>query len=99
MTVLAKSAARQLLQHGHRLVAAWDEFWFRPVDVAPLAAIRVCTGLVLLYVYAAGAPNIQGYLGPHAWIDPVAIDQLHHPPVSGDSPARYVVGPIDLVQR
>jgi hypothetical protein len=43
---------------------------------------------VLLYVYAAGAPNVQSYLGPHAWIDPVAINQLHHPPVNGDSPAR-----------
>lgn len=88
MTVLAKSTARQLQQRGRRLVAAWDEFWFRPVDVAPLAAIRVCTGLVLLYVYAAAAPDVQSYLGPHAWIDPVAIDQLRHPPASGDSPVR-----------
>lgn len=87
MTALAKSTARLVLQRGRRLVAAWDQFWFRPVDVAPLATIRVCTGLVLLYVYAAAAPDVQSYLGPHAWIDQVAIDQLRHPPAGGDSTA------------
>ena len=30
----------------------WNDFWFRPIDVATLAAIRICTGLSLLYLYA-----------------------------------------------
>lgn len=55
-----------------------EPFWFTPADVTPLAAIRVCSGLVLLYVYASTAVDLQSYLGPHSWIDPAAIEQLRH---------------------
>ncbi|MFO0809900.1 MAG: HTTM domain-containing protein [Gemmataceae bacterium] len=60
------------------LCEAWDRFWFAPADVAPLAMIRVCTGVVLLYVYGAGVGDVQSYLGPHAWVDATTIDQLRH---------------------
>lgn len=85
MMALPKRLAGQALLRGRRLTAAWDRFWFTPADVAPLAAVRVCTGLVLLYVYGAAAPDVQNYLGPHAWVDPAAIDQLRHPPGPGDA--------------
>src|SRR5205823_4904323 len=51
------------------------------------------TGLVLLYVYATAAPDVQSYLGPHAWVDPAAIDQLRQPPAPGDGPAPLLWGP------
>lgn len=95
----------RLLQRGQRLVAAWDRFWFTPVDPAPLGAIRVCTGCVLLYAYAAATPCVQDYLGPHAWIDPVAINQLRYPadagegsvpPWWGQSVWFYVHGPVAI---
>jgi hypothetical protein len=60
--------ASQWLLRGRHLRGAWDEFWFSAADVAPLAAIRVCTGLVLLFIYGAIAADVQSYLGPHAWV-------------------------------
>jgi hypothetical protein len=62
-----------------RLVNAWNRFWFSPADVTPLAAIRVCSGLILLYVYVSAAVDLQSYLGPHAWVDPAAMKLLRSP--------------------
>ena len=72
----------------HHLRGAWDEFWFSATDVAPLAAIRVCTGLVLLSIYGAIAADVQSYLGPHAWVDSATIEQLRHPAESRDPRRR-----------
>src|SRR5262245_53771942 len=57
---------------------AWNDFWFMPAEVTPLAAIRVCSGLVLLYIYLFTAFDLQNYLGTHSWIDAAAIEQLRH---------------------
>jgi hypothetical protein len=51
------------------MTARWNAFWFGAADVAPLAVIRICTGVLLLYVYLAAAPDAHDYLGTHAWID------------------------------
>jgi hypothetical protein len=54
----------------------WDRFWFTPSDVAPVAAIRICTGLLLFYVYAAAAPDVAAWLGPEAWVDAATVARL-----------------------
>lgn len=88
MMALMKRLAGQWLFRVCHLRRAWDEFWFRSADIAPLAAIRVCTGLVLLYIYGSVAADVQSYLGAHAWVDSAALEQLRHPPELGGGPVR-----------
>lgn len=56
-----------------RLLGGWRRFWFAPIDPTTLGAVRIATGAVLLYTYAAIAPSVLDYLGPNAWIDPTAL--------------------------
>lgn len=58
------------------LTGGWDRFWFTPTDPTTLAAIRICTGAVLLYVYISCVPALPSLIGPEAWIDDQAIGQL-----------------------
>ena len=37
---------------------AWDRFWFRPSDPTTIGLIRLCTGLVVVYV----RQRVQGWL-------------------------------------
>ena len=55
---------------------AWNRFWFEPVDATTLCALRICTGLVLLYSYLSCAPRLLNLIGPDAWIDARAIAEL-----------------------
>lgn len=55
---------------------AWNRFWFTPTDPTALAAVRICTGLVLLYVYLACTPELPNLVGPHAWLDAPAYRQF-----------------------
>src|SRR5687767_6754711 len=61
------------------MTAAWNRFWFTPTDPTTLAAVRVCTGLVLLYSYIACTPSLNSFVGPSAWIDAAAIDEIRRP--------------------
>jgi hypothetical protein len=56
--------------------SAFRRFWFEPADPTTLGAVRIVTGLTLLYVYGSIAPNVLDYLGPHAWIDPAALQNV-----------------------
>ena len=64
-----------------KLTEAWNQFWFASTDPATVSAIRIGTGLVLLYIYAACTPTILDYVGPDAWVDAQAIRDLRR----GDS--------------
>lgn len=57
-------------------VDGWQRFWFSVVDPVTLGIVRLCTGGVLLYVYATLAPEHLNFIGPRAWIDSAAIEQL-----------------------
>jgi len=71
----------------------WNRFWFTPADPTTLAAIRIGTGLVMLYVYLGSLLDVNDLLGPHAWIDRQAIQQIidrQFPGVADDDPtARW----------
>jgi hypothetical protein len=54
----------------------WSRFWFQPTDPSTLGAIRLCTGLVLLYGYLSWAPWVLDFVGPQAWIDASAMQDL-----------------------
>jgi hypothetical protein len=70
---LKVSAMRDRLSN---MVAAWNRFWFTPTDPTTLAAVRICTGLVLLYSCIACTPSLQSFVGPSAWIDAAAMDEI-----------------------
>jgi hypothetical protein len=55
---------------------SWNRFWFRPTEPTTLGAIRLCTGLLLLYAYLSWAPWTLDFIGPHAWIDASAVQEL-----------------------
>jgi hypothetical protein len=86
---LLNRLAGECALRGRRLGEAWSRFWFTPTDVAVPAAIRICTGLVLLYVYGTVAPDLQSYLGPHAWVDPQALEEIRHPAEVGMGEAPW----------
>ncbi|MFO0913277.1 MAG: HTTM domain-containing protein [Pirellulales bacterium] len=47
-----------------RMWQSWDGFWFTPRDVATLAVIRICTGLMLLYTHLVWGLDLPGFIGP-----------------------------------
>lgn len=56
--------------------AGWNRFWFTPSDPRTLAAVRICTGLVLLASYIPCAFDLMSFVGPNAWIDATAFEQI-----------------------
>jgi hypothetical protein len=49
-------------------VRAWDRFWFSPGDPTTLGLIRICCGLITLYVHLAYSFGLLQYVGPHGWV-------------------------------
>jgi hypothetical protein len=45
----------------------WADFWFRPADPTTFGFIRVCTGLLVLYVHLAYSVDLQAFFGKHGW--------------------------------
>ena len=58
------------------LTSGWSRFWFQPTDPVTLAFMRICAGLVVVYIYASCAPERLNLIGPHAWIDAQALSEL-----------------------
>lgn len=69
------------------LADGWNRFWFTPADPTTLGAIRICTGLTLLYVYLACTPALLDFIGPHAWVDARAMEQVHG--LGQDAPSAW----------
>jgi len=51
-----------------RVAASWDHFWFHPADPIVLGLLRICCGLVALYVHLNYTRHLQEYFGENAWI-------------------------------
>jgi hypothetical protein len=58
------------------LRTGWGRFWFTPADPTTLAAVRIATGLVLLYVYGSSLLALPDFVGARALLDPPAIERL-----------------------
>ena len=58
-------------------VAAWDGFWFTPRLPQTLSALRICTGLMLLYTHLVLATDLSSFVGGEAWINNELARQLH----------------------
>ena len=48
---------------------SWDWFFFAPADPTPLAIVRICGGLLLLYVHLCYSFDLQNLLGKYALLD------------------------------
>lgn len=45
----------------------WTGFWFPAADPTTLGFIRVCTGLLVLYIHLTYSADLQRFFGKHAW--------------------------------
>ncbi len=49
---------------------AWDRFWFSPTDPTTLCFMRVCAGLILLYVQLSYSFDLMSFVNlDRAWLD------------------------------
>jgi hypothetical protein len=53
---------------------AWDRFWFDRADPTLLGVIRICAGLLILYVHLVYTLDLQALFGEHAWFDKATSD-------------------------
>jgi hypothetical protein len=60
------------------VVRGWTRFWFTPADPTPLALVRICVGLVVLYMHAAYSLDLQDFFGPGAWADQAELNDFRH---------------------
>jgi hypothetical protein len=57
---------------------AWDRFWFRPADPTTLGLMRICCGLMVLYVHLAYTFDLQAFFGANAWFDLKAANEFRY---------------------
>jgi len=74
--VLLQPVRQYLRDLTYHLLEGWNRFWFTPTDPTTLACIRICTGLVLLYIYATVAHMVPDLIGPDGWVDLQASREL-----------------------
>ncbi len=55
---------------------AWNRFWFDSTDPATLAAIRICTGAMLLYTHVVWGLELTTFFGRDGWLSPEAVGRL-----------------------
>lgn len=62
---------------------AWERFWFQPTDPTTLALMRVCVGVIILYVHLVYCIGLTGYLGPDTWVLNNGLTATPHPGEEG----------------
>ena len=88
-----------------RWIKAWNWFWFRPGDPTTLGLIRICCGLITLYLHFAYTGDLQEFFGKDAWFNLRLADQFRHeapwvaPPVNWSSPAYNITASSNLEDR
>jgi hypothetical protein len=85
MNVLLQPVRDYLVDLGKALVRGVNVFCFQPSDPTIIAAIRIITGSLLLYIHVATLPHLLDFVGPHGWVDQEAIRQLQHLPEQYES--------------
>ena len=75
-----------------RWIQAWNWFWFHPADPTPLGFIRLCCGLMVLYIHLAYTYDLQTFFGANAWLGQRTMQEFLHdsptlkPPSGWDTP-------------
>jgi Vitamin K-dependent gamma-carboxylase len=71
MTSVATPDARNGVEAVHPLTSfarGWNRFWFNPSDPTVLGLVRICCGLMTLYVHLAYTCDLQAFFGRNAWL-------------------------------
>ena len=71
-SIIARNSER--LNDG--VAAAWDRFWFTPADPKLLGMIRICCGLIVLYVHLIYSFNLHAIFGADGWVDVQSANTL-----------------------
>ena len=71
---------RRVTDHFARLADAfgqgWTQFWFTPSDPATLSAIRLFTGLIVVYLHATLSFDLIAFFGPQGLLPAAGIAPL-----------------------
>jgi hypothetical protein len=84
---------------------AWNRFWFQPANPTTLGLMRICAGLLTLYIHLAYSIDLFGFFGKDAWLSLARANQNRAeapwflPPAGwyGSPSSLYI--PDDLVVR
>ncbi|REK12272.1 MAG: hypothetical protein DWQ37_12490 [Planctomycetota bacterium] len=71
----------------------WDRFWFTPSDPVTLSAVRLLTGLVVVYLHATLAFDLIAFFGPQGLLPAADIAPLEGNTLSY---LNYVHSPLEL---
>lgn len=85
-----KAAFAATKSYASGLVGVWDRFWFEPSDPAVLSAIRVATGLLLLWTHTVWTFDLLAFFGVEGWLPPEMVDR--------QAAGRIAFGFFDLTQ-
>jgi hypothetical protein len=61
-----------------RIWQAWDRFWFTPANPTTLGVMRICAGLLTLYIHLAYTPDLFDFFGKDAWVSLARVDRNRH---------------------
>jgi hypothetical protein len=67
----------------------FNRFWFAPADPTSLALIRICTGIVVLYMHFVYAAGLQSFFGENAWLDLKTANQFRLEAPIVNAPANW----------
>jgi hypothetical protein len=70
------SFVREPVNPAVRMVRGWKRFWFTPADPTLLGLIRICCGLITLYVHLAYTGDLPQFFGRDAWCDTPTMNNI-----------------------
>lgn len=88
-----------------RWLRAWHQFWFAPGDPTTLGLVRICLGMIVLYVHLVYTLDLQEFMGEHAWLDLKLANAFRHDvpwgimPNSWEERSTYLPEPQDEAER
>src|SRR4051794_37345670 len=76
-----------------RLLRGWNQFWFTPGDPTTLGFVRICCGLIVLYVHLAYTFDLQEFMGNPACLDVGVPNASRHEAPGGKMPDTWDESP------
>jgi hypothetical protein len=67
-----------LARMGRGWVEAWNRFWFQPGSPTTLGLIRLCAGVLTLYVHLAYSYDLFEFFGADGWMNLKRANQQRH---------------------
>jgi hypothetical protein len=61
-----------------RVISGWNRFWFSPGDPTTLGFVRICAGLMVLYIHLCYSFDLEAFMSRDAWMDQATVDSLRH---------------------